>query len=233
MITPRVLQLTFTRVDGSPFKFRAGQFITFLLPHDGDFLRRSYSLANSPDQSEKLEVAVTAVEGGFATKILFDLKIGDELFGVGPFGDRMILEDTKDVTNLVLVATGTGVAPYRSMLPTIAERLDREKNLNVTVLLGVRQADELLYAEDFVAFDKKYERFHFRGCLSRAEKLIPPYQYSGYVQSSLEEIHLNPQTDLVYLCGYPRMVDDCVRKLTTTVGFKSQRIIREKYISRE
>ncbi|CAH2559598.1 FAD-binding oxidoreductase [Cardinium endosymbiont of Oedothorax gibbosus] len=231
MLTPSVAQLTFIRSDKLPFLFIPGQFITFLLPHEsGKIVPRSYSLANSPEQGNKLEIAIAPVEGGFATKILFNLKIGDELCCVGPKG-RFILQETERPSQYILVATGTGVAPYRSMLPTIAKWLEEDETLKVTLLLGVRYANDLLYAEDFIAFAKKYKNFHFRSHLSRADALTTSYQYSGYVQSAFETLNLNPITDLVYLCGNSYMIDDSMEKLQK-MGFNPQHIRREKYISR-
>ncbi|WP_419241843.1 FAD-binding oxidoreductase [Cardinium endosymbiont of Nabis limbatus] len=231
MLTPSVVQLTFIRSDKLPFLFIPGQFITFLLPHaSGKIVPRSYSLANSPGQSDQLEIAIAPVEGGFATKILFNLTIGDELYCVGPKG-RFILQESDQPAQYILAATGTGVAPYRSMLPTIAKRLQEDEKLKVTLLLGVRHAHDLLYAEDFIAFATQYKNFNFCGYLSRADTLTKSYQYAGYVQSAFERLNLNPITDLVYLCGNPYMIDDGIEKLQK-MGFSPQRIRREKYISR-
>ncbi len=231
MITPNVAHLTFQRSDKLSFVFIPGQFITFLLPHaSGKIIPRSYSLANSPEGSNRLEIALAPVEGGFATSILFNLNIGAILHCVGPKG-RLILQEAEKPAQYILVATGTGVAPYRSMLPVIAKRLEEDKKLKVTLLLGVRYANDMLYAEDFIAFAKKYKAFDFRAYLSRAEALSPPYQYSGYVQSAFQTLNLNPMNDLVYLCGNPYMVDDSAKKLQE-MGFNLERIRREKYISR-
>ncbi|WP_342265172.1 FAD-binding oxidoreductase [Cardinium endosymbiont of Philonthus spinipes] len=229
MLTPSVAELTFIRSDQLPFLFIPGQFITFLLPHaSGKIVPRSYSLANSP--GDRLDIAIAPVEGGFATKILFDLKIGDELCCVGPKG-RLILQEAERPTQYILVATGTGVAPYRSMLPTIAKQLEADEQLKVTLLLGVRYANDLLYVEDFIDFAKRYKNFDFRGHLSRVDTPTTSYHYSGYVQSAFEALNLNPVTDLVYLCGNPYMIDDSIERLQK-MGFNPQRIKREKYISR-
>ena len=229
MLTPSVAELTFIRSDKLPFVFTAGQFITFLLPHaSGKIVPRSYSLANSP--GDRLEIAIAPVAGGFATNILFNLKIGEELDCVGPKG-RLILNETESPSQYILVATGTGVAPYRSMLPILSKRLKADERLKVTLLLGVRYAHDLLYVEDFIAFSKQYKNFTFRSHLSRADACTEPYQYTGYVQSAFESLDLNPTADLVYLCGNPYMIDNSMEKLQK-MGFNPQRIRREKYISR-
>lgn len=230
MLTPSVLQLRFVRSDNLPCKFKAGQFITFLLPHEnGRKIRRSYSLANFPEQPYELEMIIAPVYEGFATKILFNLQLGDELQCTGPQG-RLILRDEEASAHHILVATGTGLAPYRSMLPTIARWLENNQHTKVTILLGVRYVVDLLYVEEFLAYAKKYDRFNFYAYLSREKTLSQSYQYSGYVQSAFEMLHLNPNTDVIYLCGNPHMIDASMDTLQK-MGFNTQNIRREKYTS--
>ncbi|WP_339043860.1 FAD-binding oxidoreductase [Cardinium endosymbiont of Tipula unca] len=229
MITPSVLHLTFARVDNLPLVFKAGQFITFLLLHEsGRTIRRSYSLANCPEQSYELEIAVAPVYEGFATKILFNLKYGDELLCVGPQG-RLIIKN-EEAAHHVLVATGTGLAPYRSMLSTIARRIENHQFFKATVLLGVRYVVDLLYVDEFLEYAQKYERFNFHAYLSREKTLAQPYQHPGYVQSAFDTLDLNPDVDLVYLCGNPYMIDESMDQLQK-MGFGSHSIRREKYTS--
>lgn len=231
MITPSVLQLTFTRSDELPLLFIPGQFITFLLPHvSGKIIRRSYSLSNRSEQCYHLEIAVAPVDGGYATKLLFNLKTGDELFCTGPKG-RLLLPESEVCSHYILVATSTGIAPYRSMLSVIAKRIENDENLNVTLLLGVRYAKDLLYTDDFIAFSKQYTRFNFRAYLSRENAFSKNYEYPGrYVQSAFYELNLNPITDVVYLCGNPHMINESI-KILQKRGFSLKRIRYEKYIS--
>ncbi|MBX9890152.1 MAG: hypothetical protein K2X94_02705 [Amoebophilaceae bacterium] len=229
MITDHVLQLTFKRADHQLLDFVPGQFITFLLPDEsGKPVRRSYSLANSPG-SPFFEVAVAPVGGGFATQILFNLKVGDQLLTTGPKG-QLTLKATDQTTHYLLVATNTGVAPYRSMLPTIIHRLESQEALKVTLLLGVCYAKDLLYAADFLALDATYEKFNFRGYLSRETNFTLPYHYKGYVQEAFSTVDLDPSSAIVYLCGNPHMVDESV-KLLEVMGFSAEQLRREKYIS--
>ena len=230
MITPSVVHLTFMRTDKLPMVFMPGQFITFFLPHQsGKMIKRSYSLASSPEEPYEIAIAVAPVANGFATHILFNLRLGDELLCMGPAGNLILIEKEYD-SHYILVATGTGVAPYRAMLPQIAQRLMTNKALKVTLLLGVRYIEDLLYIKDFLEFEKQNKRFYFRAYLSRAYKLLATYQYRGYVQSAFETLHLNPASDLVYLCGNPHMIDESMKKLQE-IGFGRAQIRREKYIS--
>jgi ferredoxin-NADP reductase len=135
-ISPNVLHLVFTRQDGGPFDFVPGQFLTFLLPHPECVKRRSYSLATMPGESGKIEVSMSYVEGGYASEIFFSLKAGDTFHVMGPAGKLVMADDS--ATRYVLVGTGTGIAPYRTMLPGLASRMkanptfDRARNIGTT-----------------------------------------------------------------------------------------------------
>ncbi|MDD9140103.1 MAG: FAD-binding oxidoreductase [Candidatus Cardinium sp.] len=229
MLTPRVIELTFTRTDNLSFHFIPGQFITFLLPNEaGKLMRRSYSLANSPAEGAPWVIAVAAVDHGFATAKLFNLTLGDELFCIGPQG-HLILDEGEPTAHYLLVATGTGVTPYRSMLPALAQRLEKDPLLRVTLLLGVRYTQDILYEADFVALAKKQARFHFHIYLSReAMPFSEDYYYSGYVHNAFNKLALNSMHDLVYLCGNPYMIDESKTKLQA-MGFSRQQIKQEKY----
>jgi len=231
MITDHVLQLAFTRNDHQVLSFTPGQFITFLLPHDdGKILRRSYSLANIPEQTDAFDIAVAPVTGGFATEILFNLQVGDQLLAIGPKGQLTLKQEDATVNHIVLVATNTGVAPYRSMLSTLSAWLTKEKKLKVTLLLGVRYAKDILYATDFLAMADKHARFDFRVYLSRETNPTPSYAYKGYVQDAFSTLDIDPYTDVVFLCGNPNMIDQSVKQLEA-MGLSGDHIRREKYLS--
>src|SRR5579871_661247 len=142
MITPRVMQLDFYREDGQPFAYVPGQFITLHMPwQDLMELRRSYSVATIPGESGDVQIAATYVEGGRATGMLFGMEPGTKVEATGPFG-RFVLRDDPPGRYL-LIATGTGVSPYRAMLPQLRTLLDG-KNHSAVLMLGVRGPDELL-----------------------------------------------------------------------------------------
>ncbi len=230
LITPKVLHLAFARTDKQLLDFIPGQFITFLFTNEeGKIIRRSYSLATIKNNSDEIEVAVSPVEGGFATNIFFNLKAGAELTCSGPFG-RLILKEEDEPQHVVLVATGTGVSPYRAMLPELQQRLQNNPDLLVTVLLGVQYREDLLYLDDFIQAAKGQERLQFRAYLSREKELTADYEYAGYVQAAFDDLTLDPDTDMVFLCGNPNMIDDAF-ELLQEAGFPTRQIKREKYIS--
>jgi len=229
-LTPNTKHLAFVREDGMDLEFVPGQFITFLFNTEDKIKRRSYSIASIPGATQEIEIAISYIQDGIASETLFNLTPDTCLTCSGPFG-RLIMRETDQPQRFVLVATGTGVSPYRSMLPQITQRLKENKQLKIILLLGVQYRHDLLYAQDFIDFAKTQPRFEFRAYLSRDTlQEAKSYEYQGYVQSAFPELALNPDDDLVYLCGNPNMIDDAFTWLGEQ-GFSPHSVRREKYIS--
>ena len=225
-ITDNVRHLVFKRTDGKPLDFIAGQFVTFMFDgEDGKVKRRSYSLGSLPTDNTLLEIAITYVKDGIASKAFFDMKVGDGTPALGPAG-RLILKD-EDVRKIILVGTGTGIVPYKAMFP---ELLERASNTKIYLLLGVQYRKDGLYQEDFISFASKHSNIDFKLCLSRETSELKEHEVSGYVQNQLEKLDLNPETDVVYVCGNPNMIDQSFEMLTNA-GFNIKSVRREKYIS--
>jgi ferredoxin-NADP reductase len=230
LIAPGVLHLEFVCEDNQPFTFIPGQFITIHIPTPEKVLRRSYSIANSyHDGSATVEFAASYVKGGTASELLFNLQPGEKITASGPFG-RLILRQ-EEPARYVLMATGTGVTPYRAMLVEIEKRLQLQPNLRIMVVFGVRNPADLLYGEEFVAFANKNPRFEFHAYYSRVKlENAQPHENEGYVGNILEKVAFNPTQDIFYLCGNPNMIDTVFAKLVEG-GFATENIRREKYIS--
>ena len=227
-ITPNVRHFAFSHEQSGDFPYIPGQFITLHFTKHDKKLRRSYSLASAPGESNYLEFAAGFVPEGPGTRLLFGLKVGDSIEAAGPFG-RLILQDNIP-SRYILTATSTGVTPFRTMLPELAKRIT-EHELKVVLLLGVKKNSELLYGNDFIEFAKRYTNFTFRAQYSREmPEQAQDYEYSGYVQSAFPALQLDPEADIVYLCGNPSMIDEAFKDLQTR-GFPIQHIRREKYIS--
>lgn len=228
MVTPRVRQLSFVREDGQPLDYVSGQFITLHLPYEEMILRRSYSVATMPDAEHEIRIAATHVVDGRATRLLYEMQPGETVEATGPFGRFVLREDPP--SRYILVATGTGVSPYRAMLPRLRERLS-EGSHTAMLLLGVRGPEEVLYGEDFLEFARTQPGFEFVACYSRQMPERPaPHERSGYVQHTLQALDLDAGRDIVYLCGNPDMIDAAVADLKEK-GFQNPHLRREKYVS--
>lgn len=228
MLTPHVRHLAFKCDEDRLWAFTPGQFLSIHFPVNDKMLKRSYSIATIPGQSTLIEIAAGYVANGPGTELIFSLQPGDKITASGPYGRLVLREENPE--RYILIATSTGVTPYRAMLPELAKRLINS-DLEVILLLGIQTRTDLLYLEDFLAFAKQHPNFTFRAHYSR-ENLTDrqPYEFQGYVQSAFDELKLNVNTDIIYLCGNPNMIDNAFEQLKA-LGFDTKNVRREKYIS--
>ena len=238
MIAPSVAHLSFRRDDGLPLDYVPGQFIQVHFQYaDGSAARRSYSLATIHDHAmgpgEAVDIAVSYVPGGAATALFEGLPEGGTIDASGPYG-RFCLLPADANRRYLLIGTGTGITPYRAMLPQI-ETLMRERNIEVVLLQGARTPGELLYGDEFRAFADAHPGFRFVPCFSREmpEAGSAPAHADarhGYVQNALAEFAPDAEGDIAYLCGNPNMVDASFEALKAA-GLPVPHIRREKYVS--
>ena len=234
MLAPSVRHLEFVRDDGQALDFIAGQFIQvhFNYP-DGTPTKRSYSLATQHDHAfginDTVEIAVSFVPGGAASALFTALDEGQQIQCSGPYG-RFCLQEKDTNRRYILIATGTGVTPYRAMLPQL-KMLMEERDVEVILLFGSRTEEDLIYREDFYKFAEDNRNFRFMPSFSRD---LPANATAdarrGYVQDQLAELAPNGAHDIAYLCGNPNMVDASFEALKE-FGLSVHHIRREKYVS--
>lgn len=240
LMTPQVLHLQFVRDDGQSLDYTPGQFIQIHFPlADGSMARRSYSCATRHDHhmqpGEAVEFVASVVPGGAATALFQGMPIGDTVLASGPMGLFTLKPDDAN-DRYLLIATGTGVASYRSMLPDLLHRIETD-GLKVVLVHGVRTPEEALFADEFAAAGQRYgDRFVYMPCFSRElptsgdARFADALPRSGYVQNQLDELAPVAGQDIAYLCGNPNMVDAGVDALKER-GLTMKDIRREKYIS--
>lgn len=238
MIAPTVAHLSLLRDDGHPLPCIPGQFIQIHFEYaDGSAARRSYSIAigRAPDAEPdgRVDIAVSYVPGGAATALFEAMELGTTLNASGPFG-RFCLYPNDANRRYLLIGTGTGITPYRAMLPQLAQQMAL-RGVQVVVLQGARTPDELLYGDEFRAFANAHPGFRYLPCLSRelpaeGSKHAHADVRHGYVQNVLPELVPDPATDIAYLCGNPDMVDANFEALKE-IGLPVPMIRREKYVS--
>jgi len=234
MLAPAVRHMAFERADGKPFAFVPGQFVQIHFHYpDGKPTKRSYSVATighgTTAPVERLEIAVSYVEGGAATALLSNLGEGGTVDASGPYG-RFCLMDADTNRRYLLVATGTGVTPYRAMLPKIREAI-AVRGCTFALIYGARNEGELLYGEEFEAFAREVPGFTFHACFSRVPRAVPhPNDRNGRVHVALEALKPDAAGDIAYLCGNPDMVDQAFA-LLKEAGLPVPHIRREKYVS--
>lgn len=239
-IAPSVLHLRFVRDDGQALDYTPGQFIQIHFPlADGSTARRSYSCATRHDHAiacgEAVEFVASVVPGGAATALFQGMAIGDTLQASGPLGLFTLKADDANGRYL-LIATGTGIASYRSMLPEL-ERQVVERGLRVSIVHGVRTPDDALFAAEFNDLAARHPaHVQYMLSFSRESPATPEPHFTharlreGYVQQHLAELGPDNVADIAYLCGNPHMVDACIDALKG-YGLPMKHIRREKYVS--
>lgn len=224
-----VKHIVMRRDDGEPFAFKPGQFVMIYFPNpDGVQINRSYSISAPPENEGadgRYALCVKRVDFGKGSTLLHSLKPGDEIKTTGPHG-RFTIRD-EEPEDLVLVATGTGIAPFRAMKDQLREILPHRR---VWLLLGVRYEPELLYHDEWKALAEEFENFRYRFVVSRpGERWAGP---KGYVDTFVPELKetMDPAKSVVYLCGVPEMVDG-MRNQFLEMGMERRAIRSEKYAS--
>jgi len=229
-LNENTVHFVFNILEQQKLELIAGQFIRLLFDQEGQEVFRSYSVANVLKQNQdiitQIELAVSWVKGGLATVGLSSMNIGDEIAASAPYGRFCLTEDT--YKRYFLVATGTGVTPYRAMTNELFQRI--EHGSQVYIVMGARDEAGLLYGNEFRA-NAKTDNYHYVSCLSRSKLENPlDLDLQGHVQTYLKQVDFNPDTDIVFLCGNPAMVDDAFNLLKEK-GLPVPQIRREKYVS--
>lgn len=228
--SPTVRSFWLELPDRDRLDFRPGQFLTLDLPV-GERRRdgwRSYSIAAAPDGSNQAELCIVHLPGGKGSTYLFEqAEVGTELKTKDPGGVFTLPEGplTKDV---VMICTGTGVAPFRAMLQA---RLAAE-NVNFHLIFGCRTSADILYREEFTALAAAHPNFRYSVALSREDPPAEegPVEYSrGYVHPVYENGYGAPTDGVVfYLCGWNVMVDEANERLQA-LGYPQNQIVAELY----
>ena len=219
--------------DLESFDFKAGQFVTLDLPiHEKPNKRwRSYSIASWPDGTNVFELLIVYMENGAGTNYLFkEVEAGSVLTFRGPQGVFVLPEEINK--DLFFICTGTGIAPFRSMLNYMY--LHSVPHKKIHFIYGCRTQMDLMYFEEMKCLESKMDNLFYMPTLSREGW----NGATGYVHSLYEEIckremeacpdlqSLNPAD--FYLCGWKAMIDDA-RKKIVDLGYDRKSIHFELY----
>ena len=194
--------------DTDSFQFKAGQFVTLDLPiHEQRNHRwRSYSIASMPDGGNVIELVIVYLEGGHASKYIFEeIKEGSILTLRGPSG-VFVLPDVLD-KDMFFICTGTGIAPFRSMIQYIAHHQIPHKM--IYLIFGTRTREDLLYADEMRELSARMPSFVYRPTLSREQWEGD----MGYVHPIYEALCAAHQPASFMLCGWQMMVDEAKQRI--------------------
>lgn len=226
--TERLLSL---RIRTQAMPFKAGQFVTLRLPvvvnGQTELVAKSYSLINAPHEAE-VEIFYNIVPNGRLSNALARLVAGDHLEISQPAKGFFVLEEIPTVANLWMVATGTGLGPYLSILKT-AEAWERFQQ--IALVHSVPQREELLYADLIQCFAHEHpQQFRFVACVTREanpaglETRVTTALASGALEA-LAGLEIKAEDSHVMLCGNHNMLDD-MKALLAERGM--QRHLRHK-----
>ena len=206
------------------FEFTAGQFVSMKADKaDGKEITRAYSIASPPRNDNTFDVCLNRVQLGFFSNYLCDMVEGARVKMHGPHGYFVLRNPVRDS---IFVGTGTGVAPFRSMLHWLYEDPSRNAGHNFWLVFGTRYLPDLYYHEHFVKMARDYPNFHYVPTLSREN---PGWTgATGYVQEQVKKIATG-RTDMdAYICGLKDMVVQN-RTMLQELGWDKRSIMFERY----
>lgn len=205
------------------FDFTPGQFVTLDLPiHEKPNKRwRSYSIASWPDGTNVFELVIVLDKNGLGTTYLFnEIKVGSELTFRGPQGVFILKQPIEH--DIVMICTGTGIAPFRSMVNHL--HLHNTKRKNIYLIFGCRTKATLLYYNEMKELETKMPGFSYIPTLSREQW----EGKTGYVHPVYEELCADRRPIHFFLCGWKGMIDEAKERITA-MGYDRKAIHQEIY----
>jgi ferredoxin--NADP+ reductase len=194
-------------------------------PEPDKMIVRPYSMASSSLTGEFMDFYVSLVSNGALTPRLFALEVGDHLWLSSRIVGMFTLREVSRDRNIVLVATGTGLAPYMSMLSTHLECGGRQK---VAVLHGAYHSWDLAYRDELLTLQHLCSNFKYLPTIDRPEEEPAPWHgNTGWVQDLWSRgavgdafgFDPTPENTDVFVCGNPKMVQQ-MEALLVKDGFR-------------
>lgn len=225
-LNDRYAHLYFELEQPHQLPFLSGQYLSIKVSPQGE--RRSYSLCSTPATDHGFELLIDYAPDGIGSRYLKDLKFGDTIEFIGPMG-RFVLADQKE-PEIVLIATGSGVAPYRSMILDLLQL--KQDARQITLLWGMRYQEQLFWQDELVELAENFSNFTFHPVISQA---TPEWQLCrGRVTDCLWghtfewlKLPLLSQTGF-YLCGNTDMIT-ATTQLLQDKGVNPTQIHTEKF----
>ncbi len=241
-VSPIMKIIKVSPVDWKFPKFEAGQFVALGLtpdaprckeatdehsePKPDKLIKRAYSIASASTE-DSVEFYITLVHSGQLTPRIFDLKIGDKIFMGKKAVGMFTLDQIDDARNVVLIATGTGVAPYMSMLRSNALR----RKGRITVIHGAANSWDLGYSSELKLLASMFPNFSYYPTITEPKN--EPVGWEGdtrFIRDIWEDgfsqkhwgFDPSPEDTDFFLCGNPRMVDGMKESLFAQ-GFKDHK----------
>ena len=196
---------------------------------EGSMIQRAYSIASSPLAKGHLDLYVILVPEGSLTPRLFQLQMGDRLWLSPKITGKFTIEEIPEDANLVLAGTGTGIAPYISMVRTYLSATMKRK---VAIVHGCRHSWELGYGPELTALERISTEFAYIPTISRSHLEHAEWKgHTDYVQHVWQNgvldkawgFHPTPEDTQILMCGNPGMIED-MEAIIQSEGFKQHTV---------
>jgi ferredoxin-NADP reductase len=206
-------------------QFEAGQYVSIKVAENG--LRRSYSICSTPAIAHGFELMIDLTPNGIGTNYLNNLTFGQEISLLGPMGQFVITgrETPVGATEeaIVMVATGSGITPFRSMLFDLLQ-VKRETR-PITLHWGVRNEHNLIWLDELAELEDAFSNFKFHPVVSQP---LPEWTLCRGRVTDCLGTHELPANAGYYLCGGKPMIESVVALLPPK-GVAPEHIHHEKF----
>jgi len=211
-----------------PFPFQAGQYATLgLMGSEGKLVQRPMSISSSSDDLSEYEFFIRLVHVGAFTPLLWKIGVGDSINIKGAKG-KFLLQD--DGRTCLFVASGTGLAPFISMLETLR---GRGETRDIVLLHGVSYAYDLAWRQELMELEAEgVFPLRYVATVSRPKESPEWDGATGRVETivaaQMDGLGLTPDNTTIYLCGNPEMIS-VVDEIATARGFPPEQVRKELY----
>jgi ring-1,2-phenylacetyl-CoA epoxidase subunit PaaE len=196
-------------------KYKAGQFVTLVIPIDGKKVRRSYSMSSSPHADTSLAITIKRVEKGLASNYLNDqIKVGDFVEMIEPMGNFFLEPDADKQRHIVLFGAGSGITPLISIAKSI---LKMEHQSKISLIYGNKNEKSIIFKQEIEAMEAKYGNlFEVKHILSK------PSEYwvglKGRINQmsavyAMKELGIDIKNAQYYMCGPSGMMEEIIDAL--------------------
>jgi ferredoxin-NADP reductase len=218
-------QLSFEFIEPTAMEFASGQYVSMKVAENG--MRRSYSICSSPAITHGFELMIDVAPQGIGTKYLQNLQFGDQVEILGPMGQFVLAEPQSEIGSkeeaIVMVATGSGITPFRSMLFDLLQVQQDKRPIHLH--WGVRNENNLIWLDEIAELENAFPNFTFHPVVSQP---LPEWPLCRGRVTDCLSTHQLPTNAGYYLCGGKPMIESVVQLLAAK-GVSPVHVHHEKF----
>lgn len=219
--------IRFRFANGEPIRYRAGQFMTFVLRIHGTEVRRAYSFSSSPTDGRDACVTVKRIPGGTASTFLNEsVTVGQTLQVLGPSGEFVIEPQQNGRRYFIFVAGGSGITPLMSLSRSL---LESDPQARIDLLYGNRSFEDIIFYRHLEELQSAFPNFVVRHVLENPHA-DRPYAQGRLTGKRVLELTGDTNGKIFFVCGPEAMTDDVIEVLKTA-GIPDAHIKAERFTS--